>query len=43
MMHSAAHVAIGCSLFIFLVNYIYQNDLHVAKFLRGMLLGTHVD
>ncbi|VDK83608.1 unnamed protein product [Litomosoides sigmodontis] len=33
IMHNAAHVAVGCSLFIFVINHIYQNDLHIAMFL----------
>lgn len=41
IMHSAAHVTVGCSLFIFIINHIYQNDLHVAKFLSDKSLGSH--
>ncbi|VDM20071.1 unnamed protein product [Wuchereria bancrofti] len=41
IMHSAAHVAVGSSLFIFVINHIYQNDLHVAKFLSDKSLGSH--
>ncbi|VDN94165.1 unnamed protein product [Brugia pahangi] len=41
IMHSAAHVTVGCSLFIFVINHIYQNDLHVAKFLSNKSLGSH--
>ncbi|KAM3717466.1 Protein RFT1 [Dirofilaria immitis] len=43
IMHSAAHIAVGCSLFIFVVNYIYQSDVHVAKFLRDKSLNAHDD
>uniref|UniRef100_A0A158Q849 Protein RFT1 homolog n=1 Tax=Elaeophora elaphi TaxID=1147741 RepID=A0A158Q849_9BILA len=43
IMHNAAHVAVGFSLFIFVVNHIYQNDLHVAKFLGDQSLGAHDD
>ncbi|EJD76509.1 hypothetical protein LOAG_16579 [Loa loa] len=43
VMHNAAHVAVGCSLFIFVINHIYQNDLHVVKFLGDKLLGAHDD
>ncbi|VDN21217.1 unnamed protein product [Gongylonema pulchrum] len=31
IMHSAAHAAVGGSLFVFTVSHIYQNDVHVAR------------
>ncbi|KAL3984936.1 Rft family protein [Acanthocheilonema viteae] len=43
IMHNAAHIAVGCALFIFVINHIYQNDLYVAKFLGDQSLGGYYD
>lgn len=42
-MHNAAHVAVGGALFIFVINHIYQNDMHVARFLNEQLSAVHAD
>ncbi|CAG9540760.1 unnamed protein product [Cercopithifilaria johnstoni] len=43
IIHNVAHATVGCSLFIFVINHIYQNDLHIARFLGGQSLGVHDD
>uniref|UniRef100_A0A915Q328 Protein RFT1 homolog n=1 Tax=Setaria digitata TaxID=48799 RepID=A0A915Q328_9BILA len=41
IMHNAAHVAVGGALFIFVINHIYQNDVHVIKYLGDQSFGAH--
>lgn len=43
IVHNGAHVAIGGSLLVFIINYVYQNDVELVKFINEHLRFTHIN